>query len=126
MPFGFGSKRNVASSVIDMQKIISPVSQYINANPVPPTVKHIRPKVSKFLDSEIDEALSEETKPSPAGASSPKKKIFPPLPAAQYCSSKLSVVIPVAPDDIPKELPKAFGVVNSVQGTVSLYGLQFL
>ena len=108
-----------------MQKIISPVSQYINANPVPPTVKTFRPKVSKFLDSEIDEALSEETKPSPAGASSPKKKIFPPLPAAQYCSSKLSVVIPVAPDDIPKELPKAFGIVNSVQGTVSLYFLQF-
>ena len=102
-----------------MDKVISPVAQYINANPVPPTVKQIRPKVSKFLDFEFEGISLEENKPSPAGVNHPKKKIFQPLPAAQYRPSKMSVKIPVAPDETHKELPKAFGIVNAVQATVS-------
>ena len=113
----------MVSSIIDMDKIVSPVAQYINTNPVPPSIKCIRPKVSKFLDCEIKEALSENNKPSPAfGNPITSKahaiKYFSPLPAAKYCSSKLAVQIPVAPDEAPKELPKAFGVVNTVQAKV--------
>jgi hypothetical protein len=106
-----------------MDKIVSPVAQYINANPVPPTMKHIRPKASKFLHCEIQEFLNDPIEASPGDAhkitsKAPSKKYFAPLPAAKYCSSKLAVQIPVAPDESPKELPKAFGVVNTVQAKV--------
>lgn len=101
-----------------MDKIISPIAQYINANPVPPLMKHIRPKTSKFLDAEIQESLRDENMPSPKSTQTPKK-VFAPLPAAKYCSSKVAIQIPVAPDSEPKELPKAFGIANTVQATVS-------
>ena len=116
-PLDFGSKRGLPSSVVDMDKIVSPISQYINANPVPPTMKHIRPKTSKFLDFEIEEVVNDHNNPSPKVTTTPKK-IFAPLPAAKYCSSKVAVQIPVAPDNELKELPKAFGVTNTVQAKV--------
>ena len=107
-----------------MDKIVSPVAQYINANPVPPTMKHIRPKASRFLNCELQELLNDPIEGSPGDAhkcisKSLPKKCFAPLPAAQYCSSKLAVQIPVAPDESPKELPKAFGVINTVQAKVN-------
>ena len=102
-----------------MDKIVSPISQYINANPVPPTMKQIRPKTSKFLDFEIQEAVSDQNTPSPKTVQA-TKKIFAPLPVANYCPSKVSVQIPVAPDNEPKELPRAFGVTNTVQAKVWL------
>ena len=101
-----------------MDKIVSPISQYINANPVPPTMKHIRPKTSKFLDFEIQDAVNHQNSPSPK-TSQAAKKIFAPLPAANYCSSKVAVQIPVAPDTELKELPRAFGVTNTVQAKVN-------
>ena len=106
-----------------MDKIVSPVAQYINANPVPAAMKCIRPKASKFLECEIKEYVNEPNEASPADpqkttCKSSPKKYFAPLPAAKYCSSKLAVQIPVAPDESPKELPKSFGVVNTVQAKV--------
>ena len=109
-----------------MDKIVSPVAQYINANPVPAAIKSIRPKASKFLEFELQEALPDHSEPSSSDAQiskskSPPKRYFAPLPAAKYCSSKLAVQFPVAPDEEPKELPKAFGVVNTVQAKVSQF-----
>ena len=107
-----------------MKKIVSPVAQYINTNPTA-SIKCIRPKASKFLDSEIKEALHNPSDSSPSNvqscASKNAKKYYPPIPAAEYVSSKFSVLTPVAPDNEPKELPKAFGVVNKVQATVSWF-----
>ena len=107
-----------------MAKIVSPIAQYINGNPVPPTMKHIRPKASKFLDCEIHEAIhNDKTSVTDLQKSAYKgqgKKYFAPLPAAKYCSSKVAVQIPVAPDEGPKELPKAFGIVNTVQAKVTI------
>ena len=75
-------------------------------------IKCIRPKASKFLDSEIKEALVNPSDSSPSNvqscASKNAKKYYPPIPAAEYVSSKFSVLTPVAPDESPSSLLQIF------------------
>ena len=41
------------ASSVDLNKVISPVGQYIRSNPVPPIMRQIRPKNIKGLDDDL-------------------------------------------------------------------------
>ena len=41
------------ASGIDMDKVVSPVGQYIRSNPVPPIIRQIRPKATKHFDDDL-------------------------------------------------------------------------
>ena len=84
------------ASAVDLNKIVSPVGQYIRSNPVPPIVRQIRPKVTKHFDDDLaaferDEELCRSTPPSKNSDLSEKKRMFKPLPVAEYKSSKVAL-----------------------------------
>ena len=113
-------KKAAIASSIDLNKIVSPVGQYIRSNPVPPIVRQIRPKITKNIDDELamferDEELCRNT-PTPE-----KKRMFKPLPMAEYRSSKVALEqkMPSTSSDV-QSLPKVFGVSPSVEAKVCL------
>ena len=105
-----------ARAGIDMKNIVSPVSQYIRANPAPPLMRKIKPKASRFLEEELKVQEDEEEKKTPVVE---PQRYFAPLPERQYYSTKVALEQRVAPDVEHKELPKAFGTANTVQAVVS-------
>ncbi len=115
-------KRDLPASV-DMQKIISPVAQYIRSNPVPPLVHQIRPKATKHFEDEVEmqqERLDMRTPPveSEANGTPGFKRMFAPLPVADYRSSRVALEQQLPTEAEPKLLPKAFGTTNTVEAKV--------
>ena len=113
------------ASAVDLNKIVSPVGQYIRSNPVPPIVRQIRPKVTKHFDDDLaaferDEELCRSTPPSKNSDLSEKKRMFKPLPVAEYKSSKVALEQKVQGSEEMKSLPKVFGMNPSVEAKVSL------
>ena len=120
------SLKKVAACNIDFNKIVSPVGQYIRSNPVPPIIRHVRPKATKDLDDELaaferDEELCVKS-PSPE-----KKRLFKPIPMAEYKSSKVAFEEPVSSGgENFKTLPPKFGMEPTVQATVSFISFMSL
>lgn len=109
-------KRNFPSG-LDLNKIVSPVGQYIRANPVPPIMRQIRAKPTRHFDDELRAfELEEEEKENKI---EPPKRIFPPLPFVDYKSSRMALEQELQGNvEPPKLLPKAFGTTNTVEAIV--------
>ncbi len=108
---------------VDLNQIISPVGQYIRGNPAPPLVRQIRPKTVKHFDEEVElESGSPQDAHgvNAAGTSgtTERKRLFAPLPMADYKSSEVMLEQQMPAGSEPKALPKAFGTANTVEAKV--------
>ena len=103
---------------INLNHVVSPVGQYIKFNPVPPIVRQIHPKASKHFDDDLAAfERDEELCKSPSPMKEPKK-MFKPLPMAQYKSSRVALEQQVpSSESEAKPLPK-FGLEETVQARV--------
>jgi hypothetical protein len=115
--FSGALKKVAAASNFD--KIVSPVGQYIRATPVPPIVRQIRPKASRHFDDEL--AAFERDEEALRTPESEKKRMFKPLPMAEYKTSRIAFEQQIPSSDM-KQLPKAFGIENTVEATVRTKG----
>ena len=142
------------ASSVDLNKVISPVGQYIRSNPVPPIMRQIRPKNIKgilillfskvehfhgifykfrpgfnfYFIKGLDDDLAAFERDEEMCKSSPsekieKKRMFKPIPRAEYTSSRVAFEQPVSSPNNGNEmatLPKVFGMAPTVQATVIL------
>ena len=117
-------KKATTISNIDFDKIVSPVGQYIRNNPVPPIVRQIRPKATRHFDDDLaaferEEELLRKT-PNTKTPNSEKKRMFKPLPMAEYRSSKVAIEQQMPSSGAGKSLSKAFGITPTVEAKVSI------
>ena len=116
-------KRVAFASSVDLNKVISPVGQYIRSNPVPPIMRQIRPKNIKRLDDDLAAFERDEEMCKTSPAEKEKKRMFKPIPRAEYTSSRVAFEQPVSSPNNGDEmatLPKVFGMAPTVQATVIL------
>lgn len=106
-------------AAFNRDKIISPVGQYIRSHPVPPIVRQIRPKTTKHFDDDL--AAFERDELRCQTPTEEKKRMFKPLPMAEYKSSKVALEQRVQNDkeNDMKALPKVFGITPTVEAKVS-------
>lgn len=115
----------MVASNIDLNKVISPVGQYIRSNPAPPLVRQIRPKATKHFDDEL--AAFEREEQFCHQEEVEKKRMFQPLPMKEYKSSRVALEQPVhSGKDEPKPLPKVFGVSPTVEAKVNSKSIIFV
>ena len=112
-------KKTMTSSNIDFDKIVSPVGQYIRNNPVPPIVRQIRPKATRHFDDDLA-AFEREEELLRKTPNSEKKRMFKPLPMAEYRSSKVAIEQQMPSSGAGKSLSKAFGITPTVEAKVSI------
>ena len=93
---------------------------YIRSNPAPPIMRQIRPKATKHFDDDLA-AFEREEELLRTPESEKKKRMFKPLPIANYESSKVATLERVTSPNHQKmkALPKVFGITPSVEAKVS-------
>ena len=107
------TKKRIPCS-IDLDKIVSPVAQYIRSHPAPPLIRQVKPtKKNKFA---VEDAISAECH---ANTDSGSPAHFSALPEAVYKSSKITREIKTPDFKMNRELPKSFGKVDQVEAVVS-------
>jgi len=116
------SLKKTLPSNVDLTKIVSPVAQYIRSNQTP-IMRQIRPKMTRHFDEDLAAFEREEellrTPPGPENCSEKKKRLFRPLPAAEYQTSQVALQQQVtSPNQHLKALPKVFGVQPTVEAKV--------
>ena len=114
-----GSLKKTIPSHVDLNKIISPVGAYIRSNPAPPIMRQIRPKATKHFDDDLA-AFEREEELLRTPESEKKKRMFKPLPMANYEASKVATLERVTSPNHQKlkALPKVFGITPSVEAKV--------
>ena len=113
-----GSLKKTLPSHLDLNKIVSPVGQYIRSNPAPPIMRQIRPKTTKHFDDDLAAFERKEELLRTPPESEKKKRLFKPLPMAEYKSSRVALEQRVtSPREPMKALPK-FGITPSVEAKV--------
>ena len=114
------SLKKTLPSNVDLNKIVSPVAQYIRSNPAPPIMRQIRPKVTRHFDDDLA-AFEREEELLRTPESEKKKRLFRPLPAAEYQTSQVALQQQVtSPNQHLKALPKVFGVHPTVEAKVAV------
>ena len=86
-------------------------------------MRQIRPKMTRHFDEDLAAFEREEellrTPPGPENCSEKKKRLFRPLPAAEYQTSQVALQQQVtSPNQHLKALPKVFGVQPTVEAKV--------
>lgn len=83
-------------------------------------MRQIRPKVTRHFDDDLA-AFEREEELLRTPESEKKKRLFRPLPAAEYQTSQVALQQQVtSPNQHLKALPKVFGVHPTVEAKVSL------
>ncbi len=116
-------RRRLLPSAVDMDRVVSPVAQYIRQHPAPPLIRQVKPVRNRHQADEAVAAACAAEDPPEEPERSPPSHHFAALPEAVYRPSRIAVEKELrgqAAERRRKEatLPKAFGKVDSVEATV--------
>ncbi len=113
-------KKKVGSSAIRMDRIVSPVAQYIKQHPVPPLIRQVKPGKNRHHDDEVVAAVCAAAAVDDVAHHDDERDgnhRFAALPEAVYRSSRVAVEKEMRGKKAAT-LPKSFGKQDNVEAMV--------
>ncbi len=115
-------KKRLLPSAINLDRVVSPVAQYIRRHPAPPLIRQVKPGINR---AQADEAVAaaaaaEDENPAPSTGHRNEDDCcdFASLPEAVYRPSRVAVEKSKGGPSTAPALPKSFGKVDNVEAVV--------